>query len=109
VHKEHEQKASPLPLPLPLPPPPFRTDFFLFFRVDCLTEDARFFCGVEQIVNIVTCDSEVGSGTVDAAGGKMFSPVVPLPVAGVDFAMGMPLEGLAENVETVRLPNPFFF
>jgi hypothetical protein len=56
-----------------------------------------------KIVNIVTCDSEVGSGTVDAAGGKMFSPVVPLPVAGVDFAMGMPLEGLAENVETVSI------
>jgi len=101
VHEKHGQKAS-------RPPPPPLHRFCLYSWVDCLTGGPRFFCRVEQIVNIVTCDSEVGSGTVDAAGGKMFSPVVPLPVAGVDFAMGMPLEGLAENVETVRLPNPFF-
>ena len=56
-----------------------------------------------KIVNIITCVSEVGSGTVNAAGGKMFSPVAPLPVEGVEFAMGMPLEGLADNVETVSI------
>ncbi|KAJ1482974.1 hypothetical protein T484DRAFT_1802191, partial [Baffinella frigidus] len=26
-----------------------------------------------KVVNIVTCDSEVGSGTLDAAGGRYFS------------------------------------
>jgi len=31
-----------------------------------------------KVVNIVTCDAEVGSGTLDAAGGCYFSDVVPL-------------------------------
>mmetsp|Transcript_30261 Transcript_30261/g.59091 ORF Transcript_30261/g.59091 Transcript_30261/m.59091 type:complete len:496 (+) Transcript_30261:65-1552(+) len=57
-----------------------------------------------KIVNIVTCDSEVGSGTLDAAGGKYFSPVVPLPEDGMmAAAMGDPVKGLAENVETVSI------
>jgi hypothetical protein len=57
-----------------------------------------------KIVNIVTCDSEVGSGTLDAAGGKYFSPVVPLPEDGMEVkAMGQPVQGLAENVETVSI------
>ena len=32
----------------------------------------------KQILNIVTCNEEVGSGTLDAAGGKFFSPIEPL-------------------------------
>lgn len=59
-----------------------------------------------KVVNVVTCDAEVGSGTLDAAGGCYFSDVVPLPDAATE---GMklnkqPLEGLAEDVETVAIP-----
>jgi len=32
----------------------------------------------KKIVNIVSCNEEVGSGTLDAAGGKLFSPVEPI-------------------------------
>lgn len=32
----------------------------------------------KNIVNIVTCNEEVGSGTLDAAGGKFFSAVEPI-------------------------------
>eukprot|EP00277_Geminigera_cryophila_P001574 CAMPEP_0179416164 /NCGR_PEP_ID=MMETSP0799-20121207/6642_1 /TAXON_ID=46947 /ORGANISM="Geminigera cryophila, Strain CCMP2564" /LENGTH=489 /DNA_ID=CAMNT_0021188997 /DNA_START=57 /DNA_END=1526 /DNA_ORIENTATION=+ len=59
-----------------------------------------------KIVNIVTCDAEVGSGTLDAAGGCYFSDVVPLPD---DDSAGQKLnkkslQGLAEDVETVAIP-----
>ena len=32
----------------------------------------------KNIVNIVTCNEEVGSGTLDAAGGRFFSAVEPI-------------------------------
>lgn len=60
-----------------------------------------------QVVNIVTCDSEVGSGTLDAAGGRYFSEVVPLPqseTATKDKLMSTPVEGLAASVECVAIP-----
>lgn len=66
-----------------------------------------------QITNIVTCNEEVGSGTLDASGGKFFSPIEPIPgytshmEGGAD--MHDPLLELAENVTTVainaRLPS----
>lgn len=30
-------------------------------------------------MNIVTCNEEVGSGTLDASGGRFFSPIDPIP------------------------------
>eukprot|EP00960_Hanusia_phi_P046294 757738-Hanusia_phi.AAC.1 len=78
-----------------------------------------------RIVNIVTCDSEVGSGTIDAAGGRYFSNVVPLPDWKEEDKddiklMGSPvyrvpgslrilmplsqLEGLANGVECISIP-----
>ena len=32
----------------------------------------------KEIVSVVTCNEEVGSGTLDAAGGRFFSPVEPI-------------------------------
>ena len=47
--------------------------------------------------------SQVGSGTLDAAGGCHFSDVVPLPDADTEGKKlnKLPLEGLAEDVVTV--------
>lgn len=59
-----------------------------------------------RVVNIVTCDAEVGSGTLDAAGGCYFSDVVPFPdeeSAGKKLNK-QKLAGLAEDVETVAIP-----
>jgi len=55
-----------------------------------------------RISNIVTCNEEVGSGTLDASGGLFFSPVEPIPgytshmEGGAD--MHDPLLELADNV-----------
>ena len=59
-----------------------------------------------KVVNIVTCDAEVGSGTLDAAGGCYFSDVVPLPDGETEGQKlnKKPLAGLAEDVETVAIP-----
>jgi hypothetical protein len=64
----------------------------------------------KKIVNIVTCNEEVGSGTLDAAGGKLFSPVEP--IAGYTEGAsktGDPVKGLNDDVRTVainaRMPN----
>jgi hypothetical protein len=59
-----------------------------------------------QIVNIVTCDTEVGSGTYHAAGGRYFSDVVPVDDDDNLSAPfnGSPVEGLADGVETVSIP-----
>jgi hypothetical protein len=59
-----------------------------------------------KVVNIVTCDAEVGSGTLDAAGGCYFSDVVPLPDADTEGKKlnKKALAGLAEDVETVAIP-----
>mmetsp|Transcript_5386 Transcript_5386/g.9049 ORF Transcript_5386/g.9049 Transcript_5386/m.9049 type:complete len:484 (-) Transcript_5386:110-1561(-) len=57
-----------------------------------------------QIMNIVVCNEEVGSGTLDAAGGRFFSGLEPIPGFtsyaddGVD--MGDPVMGLGEDVQT---------
>ena len=56
----------------------------------------------KKVANIVTCNEEVGSGTVAAAGGRFFSDVEPIP----GFTTGSvknndPLQGLANMVEGV--------
>lgn len=58
----------------------------------------------KEVCNIITCNEEVGSGTLDAAGGKFFSPIEPIPgyTAG-DAQMGDPVEGLAEGVNTIAI------
>jgi len=63
----------------------------------------------KMIHNIITCDEEVGSGTVDAAGGRFFSPIDPIPgytshmkMGGA--SMGDPVLGLAETARTFAIP-----
>jgi hypothetical protein len=56
----------------------------------------------KQFLNIVTCNEEVGSGTLAAAGGKFFSPIEPLQYAP-GAANGSNLEGLAENVDNFAI------
>lgn len=56
----------------------------------------------KKIANIVTCNEEVGSGTVAASGGRFFSDIEPIP----GFTTGSvknddPLSGLAEMVDSV--------
>ena len=60
----------------------------------------------KKIVNIVTCNDEVGSGTLGASGGRFFSPLEPIPgyTGHMDVVeMDSPVLGLAENVETVTV------
>lgn len=58
-----------------------------------------------QVVNIVTCESEVGSGTFHAAGGRYFSSVVPISDSSIASpSCGEPVEGLSDGVETVAIP-----
>ena len=56
------------------------------------------------MVNIVTCDAEVGSGTLDAAGGCYFSDVVPLAdeIAEGQKLNKMPLPGVCVERERGR-------
>ena len=60
------------------------------------------------IVNIVTCNEEVGSGTLDASGGRFFSPIEPIPgyTSHMEGGAGMsdPVQGLAEGIETFAIP-----
>jgi len=64
----------------------------------------------KKIVNIVSCNEEVGSGTLDAAGGKLFSPVQPITgyIEGPSKS-GDGVKGLNEDVKTIainaRMPN----
>jgi hypothetical protein len=59
----------------------------------------------KKIANIVTCNEEVGSGTLNAAGGKFFSPVEPIPgYTDCPKKDGDPLIELAEDVETIAIP-----
>jgi hypothetical protein len=46
----------------------------------------------------------VGSGTLDAAGGRFFSPIEPIPgyTAG-DVTNGDPLQGLGDGVKTIAI------
>ena len=59
------------------------------------------------IMNIVTCNEEVGSGTLDASGGRFFSPIEPIPgyTSHMEGGAGMsdPVQGLANNVETIAI------
>ena len=61
----------------------------------------------KKITNIVTCNEEVGSGTLDASGGRFFSEVEPIPgyTAHMQDGAGMhdPLLDLADNVETIAI------
>ena len=62
----------------------------------------------KDIVNFVTCNEEVVSGTLDAAGGQFFSGLEPIPgytdyITG-DVNIGDGLLGLKEGVETVAVP-----
>lgn len=53
----------------------------------------------KDIVNIVTCNEEVGSGTLDAAGGRFFSELEPIPgFTKGPVGMSDPLEGMADGV-----------
>jgi hypothetical protein len=57
----------------------------------------------KNVLNIVTCNEEVGSGTLDAAGGKFFSAVEPIHY-GCGANAGDPVEGLASGVENYAIP-----
>ena len=58
----------------------------------------------KKVVNIVSCNEEVGSGTLDAAGGKLFSHVEPIEgYTDGNLKAGSPVEGLNNNVETVAI------
>lgn len=56
----------------------------------------------KEVVNIVTCNEEVGSGTLAAAGGRFFSAVEPIPGYHPHIEggpkMNDPVLDLAENV-----------
>lgn len=56
----------------------------------------------KHIVNIVTCNEEVGSGTLAAAGGKFFSHIEPIPGYQTHIEggpkMNDPIQELADNV-----------
>ena len=40
---------------------------------------AKLFNKGKDVLNIVTCNEEVGSGTLNAAGGRFFSALEPIP------------------------------
>ena len=53
----------------------------------------------QDVVNVVTCNEEVGSGTLDAAGGKFFSDLEPITgFTSGNVKMSDPLEGMADGV-----------
>jgi len=55
-----------------------------------------------KVTNIVTCNEEVGSGTVAASGGRFFSDIEPIPGFTTGAVKnGDPLVGLTEMVENV--------
>jgi len=58
----------------------------------------------KDIVSVVTCNEEVGSGTLDAAGGRFFSDVEPIEgFTNGDKKMGSPVDGLYDNVKTIPI------
>lgn len=61
----------------------------------------------KSVTNIVTCNEEVGSGTLAAAGGKFFSPLEPIPGFHTHIEggpkMNDPVHELADNVETIAI------
>ena len=61
----------------------------------------------KHITNIVTCNEEIGSGSLGAAGGKFFSPLEPISgyhghIEGGP-KMDDPVHELADNVDTVAI------
>jgi hypothetical protein len=69
---------------------------------------AKLFNDGKPITNVVTCNEEVGSGTLDASGGRFFSPLEPIPGFSDHMEggpkMSDPVLGLGEDVETVAVP-----
>jgi hypothetical protein len=58
----------------------------------------------KPVCNIVTCNEEVGSGTLDAAGGRFFSTTEPIAGYTVgDIANGDRLAGFGDGVRTVAI------
>lgn len=58
----------------------------------------------KSICNIVTCNEEIGAGTLGAAGGKFFSPIEPIPgYAMQGTQIGDGLEGLGDGVKTIAI------
>lgn len=54
----------------------------------------------KEIVSVVTCNEEVGSGTLDAAGGRFFSPMEPIKgFTNGEVKMSDPVEGMTEGVQ----------
>jgi len=67
---------------------------------------AKTLNGGKAIVNVVTCNEEVGSGTLAAAGGKFFSPVEPIEgFTDGSKKNGDEVEGLAADVSTVAVDS----
>jgi len=57
-----------------------------------------------SILNLVACNEEVGSGTLNASGGKFFSPVEPiLGYTNGEKKDGDEVEGLCSKVETLAI------
>ena len=61
----------------------------------------------KKIMNVVTCNEEVGSGTLAAAGGKFFSPLEPFAGYHTHLEGGPkindPVQDLADDTETVAV------
>ena len=58
----------------------------------------------KNVCNIVTCNEEVGAGTLGAAGGKFFSPIEPIPgYAQEGTWIGDDLQGLGDGVRTIAI------
>lgn len=68
---------------------------------------AKLFNEGKQVSNIVTCNEEVGSGTLDAAGGRFFSALEPIPGYATHIEggpkMSDPVLGLGDGVETIAI------
>ena len=61
-----------------------------------------------KVFNVVTCYGEVGSGTLDGAGGRYFSSILPVAhneqsSRDNDVMPHDPLPGLGENVEAIGI------
>lgn len=58
----------------------------------------------KEICNIVTCNEEIGAGTLGAAGGKFFSPIEPIPGYAIEGTqIGDKLQGLGDGVKTIAI------
>lgn len=69
---------------------------------------AKLFNEGKEVTNIVTCNDEVGSGTLDAAGGRFFSELEPIPGYATHMEGGPkmhdPVLGLGDGVESIAIP-----